>query len=662
MIDIIELRRKYKKIILWGCIPSLVKSYSAYLCKDTDYIVDSDVEKQGKYCLGYNIKAPHDICREDYEKIVIVILTQSCESEIYSNIRRIGIHCDVYTNDMVIFNKDAEAYTEDKYYFCEGQYTAEKHIQVLIFLLKVYGVKKIIVSPGTTNMSFVYSLQSDPYFEMYSCIDERSAVYMACGMAETTNEPVALSCTGATASRNYMGGLTEAYYSKLPIIAITSSQKSYKIGNEVEQVTDRTKLPSDIAKLSIEIDEIHNIEERKYCELKINKALNTVRMNGGGPVHINLITNFCKDFSTKTLPKCKTIRVIEYTNFPELKGKIAIYVKSHSPFWDEHVINLIDEFCSLYDAVVVGDHLSNYKGHFFIQAPIIFNQEKSKEEFDIIICIGEINNKLGINCKAMWRISENEQITDPDLKLEYFFKMRLIDFFSQYVNIAKERKIQSDKKNYLRLNKKYFNLINSIPELPFSNIWIAKNTCSCFPRNSVVYLGIVSTLKSWNLFLMDSSIDCYSTVGGFGIEGTMSSMIGASIANEEKLNFAIIGDLSFFDDMNVLGNRHIKSNVRVMILNNNGGNEQLFQNGLPQQEKVPKFIAASGHYCTNPKLVIQSYIEALGYRYLCARSKEEYLHNLSIFFAKDSDKPVVFEIIYDYENDLKARSMITKLE
>ena len=85
-------------------------------------------------------------------------------------------------------------------------------------------------------------------FEMYSCVDERSAAYMAVGMAAESGEPVVLTCTGATASRNYMSGLTDAYYRRLPIIAVTSTRPLSTIGNHVAQVIDRTTLPNDMEK------------------------------------------------------------------------------------------------------------------------------------------------------------------------------------------------------------------------------------------------------------------------------------------------------------------------------------------------------------------------------------------------------------------------------
>ena len=101
-------------------------------------------------------------------------------------------------------------------------YSSEKNIQIVIALLKANNIKKIIVSPGGTNVSFVASIQCDPFFEIYSCIDERSAAYMACGLSAETGEVVVLSCTGATSSRNYMPALTEAFYRRIPILAITS--------------------------------------------------------------------------------------------------------------------------------------------------------------------------------------------------------------------------------------------------------------------------------------------------------------------------------------------------------------------------------------------------------------------------------------------------------
>ena len=94
----------------------------------------------------------------------------------------------------------------------EKCYTNEIHTQILIALLKAHGIRKVVASPGATNICFVASIQNDPYFEIYSSVDERSAAYIACGLSAESGEAVVLSCTGATASRNYIPALTEAFY------------------------------------------------------------------------------------------------------------------------------------------------------------------------------------------------------------------------------------------------------------------------------------------------------------------------------------------------------------------------------------------------------------------------------------------------------------------
>ena len=155
-------------------------------------------------------------------------------------------------------------------------YTDEKNILLLIALLKLHGIRKIIVSPGAMNITFVGSIQKDSFFEIYSVVDERSAAYMACGLAAESGEPVVLSCTGATASRNYISGLTEAYYRKLPVLAITSAPHIGQIGQNIPQVIDRTQIQKDIAKISLHIPSIYTEEDCWNCELKINEALECI--------------------------------------------------------------------------------------------------------------------------------------------------------------------------------------------------------------------------------------------------------------------------------------------------------------------------------------------------------------------------------------------------
>ena len=67
-------------------------------------------------------------------------------------------------------------------------YSKDENIGLVLDLLKAHGIKKVIASPGATNTSIVISMQLDCWFELYSSVDERSAAYMACGLAEESGD------------------------------------------------------------------------------------------------------------------------------------------------------------------------------------------------------------------------------------------------------------------------------------------------------------------------------------------------------------------------------------------------------------------------------------------------------------------------------------------
>lgn len=95
-------------------------------------------------------------------------------------------------------------------------YSSERNVQILLALLKRNGIKKVIVSPGGTNICFVGSIQNDPFFEIYSSVDERQLLIMACGLAAESGEPVVLSCNNVYCFKNYYPGNDRGLLSKTP--------------------------------------------------------------------------------------------------------------------------------------------------------------------------------------------------------------------------------------------------------------------------------------------------------------------------------------------------------------------------------------------------------------------------------------------------------------
>jgi 2-succinyl-5-enolpyruvyl-6-hydroxy-3-cyclohexene-1-carboxylate synthase len=207
-------------------------------------------------------------------------------------------------------------------------------------------------------------------------------------------------------------------------------------------------------------------------------------------------------------------------------------------------------------------------------------------------------------------------------------------------------------------------LKQQIPELPFSNLWVAQQISHKIPENSVIHFGILSSLRAWNFFELPKTVKSASNVGGFGIDGGLSSLIGASLYNSQKLYFCIIGDLAFFYDMNVLGNRHVGKNLRIMVVNNGKGAEfrRYNQHGALLGDQADKFICASGHFGDKSPKLIKHYSEDLGFEYISAANKKEFNQNYQKFICPElGDRPIMFEIFTDSEEESKALEVIRNI-
>lgn len=547
--------------------------------------------------------------------------------------------------------------------------TKEGAQRILLALLKQNGIRNIIASPGSTNISFVVSAQHDPFFRLYSAPDERSAAYMACGMADALNEPVVISCTGATASRNYLPALTEAFYRKLPVIAVTAITSITRRYHLVPQIIDRSNPPADACRFHATLPFVKDKSDATECNFLVNKAIGETRRDGGGPVMLEIQTDYLNQFSESNLPNERVIRrhnLYNVGDWPALASKnTAIFIGARRRF-DDAEISAIDQFCETNNAVVFCDHTSGYNGKYAVNFSLVnlLPYRVPERNIDVLIHLGEVSGDYyGRNLfpEKVWRVSEDGEMRDTFGKLTEVFESDVVSFFSHYTSKDSETSVKyfeecSDRIKYV---------LSLIPELPFSNIWCAQTLSQRLPKNSTLHLAILNSLRSWNFFKIDPSIRATSNVGGFGIDGPLSTAIGSALAEPDRINTVITGDLAFFYDLNSLGNRHLPANLRILLINNGRGVEFRNKSHIASAfgDEADNYVAAANHYGAQSEKLIRHFAMDLGFDYLRAANKKEFLDAIPSFTLSEThDRPMLLEVFVDWKDDREALDLIQHLD
>lgn len=542
-------------------------------------------------------------------------------------------------------------------------YTVLENAKIVLALLKEHNIRHVVISPGGSNIPIAQGVQNDPFFKCYSVVDERSAMYFAIGLYLKLGVPIATSCTSAQATRNYVPGLTEAFYKHVPILAITMSKHPRYLYQDYMQCPIQTSLPEDAVKKSYSMPYISNENDRSLCIRTANEAILELTHHGLGPVQLNIEVLDSETWlldKTLELPKIRVIKRYNYWDDWDvnLEGKkILIVIGEHIQFSVEERKS-IDEFCESNDVFVYVNHTSNYHGKYSqIGFLTLMNMSQNlfEKQFkpDILITIGGITGDYGIYGKLFnatdinfehWRISVDGKVVDTYDKLTKIFECP-IEFFFQRLS-----KGFITEHNYHKLWNNLLLKEKTDMDLPFSNIYAAQQLHKVIPNGSFMNFAILNSLRAWSSFHLNHTIQCFSNIAAYGIDGCLSVLIGQSVETDQ-LCFHVTGDLAFFYDMNALGIRHIKNNVRVLLVNNDGGIE--FKLGdLETKTDVSSYISAAGHF-KNAK----GWSETCGFKYISASNKNEFL-NLIEEFVSMSNRPIVFELFTNSENEKLASSIV----
>lgn len=534
-------------------------------------------------------------------------------------------------------------------------YSRLQNVQILISLLKKHGIRHLVLSAGQSNNTFVRSVETDSDFTCYSVVDERSAAFFALGLSQQLNEPVALSCTASTACCNYLSAVTEAYYQQVPLVVITSNRDPKDLDQLQLLMIHQSDIFRDVTKRAVQLPRVTDFKSFLHCQREINATLLELNHHGKGPVHID-VPNYGDDMTVdvKELPETRMVR--RHTVYREdissfaqtLRKSEKIMVLCGQGHYTDEDKQLLQQFAEKYNCVIAAEHMANIGTSDYTCNinPLISNMGKTvMEKFcpEIMISFGKRIQfewsafKKGPKFKH-WIVNDSGVYYDPADRVTEIFEGTNAEFLKSMLIEAPNG---VNNGSYLKMWKE-LEANKSFDTEHLSHIHTIGTFAQNMPEDSILHLSILNSIRITQFYDLPENVTCYANLGALGIDGCMSTFLGQAAA-ADKPAFLVIGDLSFFYDMNALMIRHISNNVHILLLNNHGGAEFYQNNGF---YKTLDLHSAARHHRE-----ARAWVESSGFEYMSAGTVAEMEEKMPEF-VKDHERPVLFEVFTDMMTDM----------
>lgn len=534
-------------------------------------------------------------------------------------------------------------------------------IRILATLLRDYGIKHVVLSPGGRDVPLVRMFEyNEEQFIIHRVTDERSAAYYGLGIAAQLHKPVVCVCTSGTAASNYLPAVTEAYYTGIPLIVITADRREVYLNQGEDQTIPQKHIYDGVVKKAVSLPEGSGYHAEYQTRRDISDCILESTHNGFGPVHINISidnisigANAPKD-NWKLLPFINPhiLRVGVCDGDGEMmkwvkalrNSKRILLVYGQNAWPTEKQRRNIEGFASKYNCVIVTDFISNLNCAYTLK-PYNMLQAISNKEFDeqlspdILITVGGkrlMNDPLtfkvrgGLKNIRHWSVTPDGKVKDFYFRLTSVIEASQDYFFEWFTNHAGD--IVNDGVYYdkwKQLTERY-----GAPAITnFNAHYIQSKFIPSVPENSILHLGVGQSFYDSRRYQIDKSVEVFCNMGTNGIDGCTSTFMGQCSVVNDRLCFLIVGDLSFFYDMNSIWNKPLNKNIRILMVNNNG-TDLLRGHNLKAITSIHNTSA-------------QGWVESTGFEYISARSEKEFDDKLKFFISNEPQKPLFFEVFCD---------------
>ena len=549
-------------------------------------------------------------------------------------------------------------------------------VTILSKLCSDFGIEHAVICPGSRSAPLVFAFNRNKNIKTYAIVDERSAGYIALGMSQQLQKPVALICTSGTAALNFFPAIAEAFYQKIPLVVLTADRPAELLNQQDGQMINQVNVFGSHVRGSLNFDS-QNLATGNW-QLAIGNLLEKCTHLVKGPVHINLplveplyenlaISNeqFAignnelknKDFDAtqliNALQKCDSNKpkvILVGQGFPD--QELALVLK-----------NLEQKGFVILTDIVSNQHESNSISHYDLVVAQATPEILKTLEPDLIISLGGpvLSKALKLWLKKQkptfhFRIQQDEVLVNTyDNVTDYL----IIDNITPLKFIA-EQYISENLflNNWQEINAKAKHLVADFTQnnqTKFNELVAVKTVLEQLPNHSQLQIANSTAIRYVSyLGLPNKNLTVFCNRGTSGIDGCTSTALGAALINN-KITTLITGDLAFFYDRNAFWNNYIPNNLRVILLNNHGGGIFNLIDGPSSAPELDKF------FLTKHTLKAKNLAADFGLIYENCTSQNELNQALNSFF-EPSETAKILELNFDMNKSAEVYKAFRKMK
>jgi 2-succinyl-5-enolpyruvyl-6-hydroxy-3-cyclohexene-1-carboxylate synthase len=534
------------------------------------------------------------------------------------------------------------------------------------------GVNEVVLCPGSRSAPLTLSFTRHPKIRTRIFSDERSAGFIALGMAQTLNKPVAVVCTSGTAAYNLAPAVAEAFFGQTPLLILTADRPPEWIAQHDGQTIFQNEIYGKHVKKFFQLPQEYDHPDNQWAINRIvNEAINLAEQEPRGPVHINA------PFREPLYPEkdevteySKNIRVMEEhpascSLSEEQKESIRsrwssfhhVLIAGGQHPHDDAMSTLIRSFAERHDIPIITDIISNLHSletgvkHADLFMGQASDDVKKSLRPDLLITFGQ--SLISKNTKNFlrkyspaehWHIQPHGPVADTFKNITSVFRTSPSAFFEFASTLSVDESFEHQKQhNYCKLweveerraQRVIDNFFDSQKEL--AELELVLEVLHALPSDCNLHLANSMSVRYANFIGLKASqknIQVFSNRGTSGIDGCTSTSVGHCLASD-KPTFLITGDVAFFYDRNAFWHNYPIENLRIVLLNNHGG---LIFNMIDGPASLPE---AGEYFITRQILSAKKLCEEFQFDHLPLDNRRKLKNVLKDFFDFDGKTKIL---------------------